>query len=143
MARVDDPDGLATLLLKYRVDPSTNLNVVTMANNGAGLFSAAIPGQAAGALVAFHVQASDNFSPSAATLFPDDAPVRECLRRSGPLEGTIVGRAHAALVLRGRRPCRERAGCSEAKDVSLPGGQREGGALRGLRLSLSAGETVT
>jgi len=31
VARVHDPDGLATLLLKYRVDPSTNLNVVTMA----------------------------------------------------------------------------------------------------------------
>jgi len=64
VARVDDPDGLATLLLKYRVDPSTNLNGVTMANNGAGLFSAAIPGQVAGALIAFHIQALDNFRPA-------------------------------------------------------------------------------
>jgi hypothetical protein len=81
VARVDDPDGLATLLLKYRVDPSTNLNVVTMANNGAGLFSATIPGQASGGLAAFHIEASDNDSPRAVTLFPDDAPARECLVR--------------------------------------------------------------
>src|SRR5439155_1672867 len=75
VARVHDSDGLATLLLKYRVDPSTNLNVITMANNGAGLFSAAIPGQTAGKIAAFHVQASDNFSPSAETFFPDDDPL--------------------------------------------------------------------
>src|SRR5437879_12537508 len=67
VARVHDPDGLATLLLKYRVDPSTNLNLVTMVNNGAGLFSATIPGQIAGKIAAFHVLASDNFSPSATT----------------------------------------------------------------------------
>ena len=92
VARVDDPDGLATLLLKYRSDPSTNLNVVTMANNGAGLFSATIPGQASGVLVAFHIQASDNFTPGAVALFPDDAPARECLVRWGePAQGGNFG----------------------------------------------------
>jgi hypothetical protein len=91
-ARVHDPDGLATLLLKYRIDPSTNLNVVTMANNGAGLFSATISGQAAGALVAFHIQASDNFSPGAMSRFPNDAPVRECLARwADPAQGGNFG----------------------------------------------------
>jgi hypothetical protein len=83
MARVYDPDGLAELFLKYRLDPSTNLNLALMANNGAGLFSATIPGQPAGALVAFHIQAMDNSSPGAVTLFPNDAPARECLVRFG------------------------------------------------------------
>jgi len=92
IARVHDPDGLATLLLKYRVDPSTNLNVVTMANNGAGLFSATIPGQPAGAIAAFHIQASDNSTPAAVTLFPNDAPTRECLVRWGdPAQGGNFG----------------------------------------------------
>src|SRR5207302_10952531 len=81
VARVHDPDGLATLLLKYRVDPSTNLNLVTMVNNGAGLFSATIPAQPNTNIVAFHIQAADNFSPGAVTLFPNDAPARECLVR--------------------------------------------------------------
>ncbi|PYJ97404.1 MAG: hypothetical protein DME23_15695, partial [Verrucomicrobia bacterium] len=92
VARVHDPDGLATLLLKYRVDPSTNLNLVTMVNNGAGLFSATIPGQIAGKIAAFHVLASDNFSPSATTTFPNDAPARECLVRwNDPAQGGNFG----------------------------------------------------
>ncbi|HUL51050.1 MAG TPA: lamin tail domain-containing protein, partial [Candidatus Nitrosotalea sp.] len=92
VARVNDSDGLASLVLKYRIDPSTNLNAVTMANNGAGLFSGTIPGQPTGTLVAFHIQASDNFSPSAVTLFPNDAPTRECLVRWGdPAQGGNFG----------------------------------------------------
>src|SRR5207249_2592311 len=83
VAQVDDPDGLATLLMKYRVDPSTNMVIVTMVNNGAGLFSGTIPGQPGGTLAAFHIQASDNAAPGAATIFPNDAPARECLVRWG------------------------------------------------------------
>jgi hypothetical protein len=82
-AQVSDSDALAKLQLKYRVDPSTNYTVASMVNNGAGFFSATIPGQAAGALVAFYIEAQDNFEPRAATRFPDDAPLRECLVRFG------------------------------------------------------------
>jgi hypothetical protein len=82
-ARVSDTDGLAGLFLKYRVDPATNLNVVAMVNNGAGSFSATIPGQAASNLVAFHLQALDNSASRALTQFPSDAPTRECLIRWG------------------------------------------------------------
>jgi hypothetical protein len=92
VARVHDPDDLATLLLKYRVDPSTNLNLVVMVNNGAGLYSATIPVQSAGTLVAFHIQALDNDSTGASTLFPNDAPGRECLVRWGdPGQGGTFG----------------------------------------------------
>jgi hypothetical protein len=92
VARVSDPDGLASLVLKYRLDPSTNLNLVSMVNNGAGLFSATIPSQAAGTLAAFHVQATDHFTPAATTLFPNDAPTRECLVRWGdPVQGGGFG----------------------------------------------------
>jgi len=92
VARVHDPDALAALVLKYRVDPSTVWQPVTMANKGAGLFSATIPGQAAGKVVAFYVQATDNFPPAATTLFPNDAPTRECLVRFGdPAQGGNYG----------------------------------------------------
>lgn len=92
VARVQDPDGLASLLLKYRVDPSTNLTLVPMVNNGAGLYSATIPGQAGGALAAFQIEALDNGSPKATTTFPDDAPLRECLVRWGePAQGGTFG----------------------------------------------------
>jgi hypothetical protein len=92
VARVSDPDGLASLVLHYRIDPSTNLTLVNMVNNGAGLFSAVLPGQSAGQMAAFHVQATDHFTPAATTRFPHDAPTRECLVRWGdPGQGGNFG----------------------------------------------------
>jgi hypothetical protein len=88
-AHVHDPDGLAFLAVNYRVDPSATYNAVAMTNNGAGLYSTVIPGQAAGGTVAFFVQAIDNFSVPAASTFPDDAPNRECVVRWG--DTTIPG----------------------------------------------------
>ena len=82
-AHVVDSDALARLQLRYRVDPNTNHTVVSMVYNGAGHYSATIPAQAAGALVAFYIEAEDIYTPRAASRFPDDAPQRECLVRFG------------------------------------------------------------
>jgi hypothetical protein len=60
-----------------------------MTNNGAGVFSTVIPGQAVGVTAAFFVQAADNFAPTASSAFPDDAPLRECVVRWG--DTTIPG----------------------------------------------------
>ena len=55
-------------------------------------YKTSIKGKASGKLVAFHIQASDNFPQSAATLFPNDAPARECLVRWGdPAQGGNFG----------------------------------------------------
>ena len=83
IAQVHDPDGLASLNLNYRIDPATNLTTVSMVPRGAGFYSATIPGQSSGTLVAFHLQATDAHNPSTTTLFPDDAPKREALIRFG------------------------------------------------------------
>ena len=94
-ALVNDPDGLSSLILKYRIDPATNFTAVAMTNNGAGYYSAPIPGQASGALVAFHIQATDNGSPLGVSLFPNDAPTRECLVRWGePQPAGTLGQYH-------------------------------------------------
>ena len=78
-ARVADPDGLASLILRYRVDPSQSWSSLLMTYQGAGLFSASLPGQPANTRVAFYVEATDNGSPRATARFPSDAPSRECL----------------------------------------------------------------
>jgi hypothetical protein len=88
-AKVNDPDGIAFLAVNYRVDPNTNYLTLAMTNNGAGLFSTVIPAQAGGVTVAFFVQATDNFAPSASGAFPSDAPARECVVRWG--DNTIPG----------------------------------------------------
>ena len=59
-ARVSDPDGLNSVLLQYRLDPSSTLTSVLMVPRGAGWFSASLPGQAAGALAAFRILADDS-----------------------------------------------------------------------------------
>ncbi|HEY5910646.1 MAG TPA: lamin tail domain-containing protein, partial [Verrucomicrobiae bacterium] len=82
-AQVTDPDGLGSLTLKYRLDPATNYTALSMAYNGAGLYSANIPGQLAGTLAAFYIEATDYSTSPVITRFPGDAPARECLVRFG------------------------------------------------------------
>ena len=96
-ARVHDPDGIAGVTLNYRVDPAGAYSTVSMTDSGLGgdtiagdgVFSAAIAGQPAGALVAFYIQATDN-APTIrnSRSFPDDAPARECLVRFGETQPT-------------------------------------------------------
>ena len=88
-ARAEDPDGIASLQLWYRKDPSTSYSSLAMVDDGTGadavagdgVFSATIPAQTNTSLIAYYLQAAD---PGGATsLFPADAPRRECLVRFG------------------------------------------------------------
>ncbi len=79
-ARVADPDGVALVQLKYRIDPSAIYATLTMTND-LGVYRAAIPGQASGALAAFVVTATDSLA--AVSQFPAEAPTRECHVRWG------------------------------------------------------------
>jgi len=88
-ANVHDPDGLNAVTLRYRVDPTAGFTSVAMLDNGTGgdavagdgIFSGTIPGQASGALVAFHVQATDGTAVTGT--FPNNVPARECHVRFG------------------------------------------------------------
>lgn len=90
-ARVSDFDGLAAVTLRYRIDPTNTLFDVVMTDDGQGadavagdrLFSAFIPGQRAGKLVAFRVEAVDKSATPQKSVFPELAPLRECLVRVG------------------------------------------------------------
>jgi hypothetical protein len=101
-ARVSDPDGVAAVTLRYRLDPSTNLTSVAMTDDGIGvdawagdgIYSATLPGQAADTLVAFVVEATDGAgAPARFPEFRDDnGPVRECLVYFGsPTPGGSFG----------------------------------------------------
>src|SRR6185503_8103583 len=91
-AQVYDPDGLSSLFVNYRIDPATNFTSLAMTYNGAGFFSAVIPGQSANTRAALFIEASDNFATRATSRFPNDAPVRECLVGFGePAQGGTFG----------------------------------------------------
>lgn len=90
-ARVEDPDGVASVSLRYRIDPGSTVVQLPMKDDGTdgdlvggdGIFSATIPGQATRAIVAFSIEATDRSTPPASSKFPSDAPTRECLVRVG------------------------------------------------------------
>jgi hypothetical protein len=74
-AQAHDPDGIGSLTLYYRLDPSTTYKAVTMNDQGTGgdaiagdgIYSATIPGQTGGQIVAFYIAATDKLG--AATRF--------------------------------------------------------------------------
>ncbi len=90
-ARATDPDGIGTVQVRYRIDPASSLTTVAMRDDGTGgdgvagdgVYSATIPGRAAGTLVAFRVEATDRDASPATTVFPVGAPAREALIRWG------------------------------------------------------------
>jgi hypothetical protein len=89
-ARISDVDGLGAPQLILRLDPGTATTTILMRDDGTagdrlagdGLFSATIPARPSGT-VAFRIQARDNAGASAVSIFPDDAPTRECIIRWG------------------------------------------------------------
>lgn len=90
-ARVSDPQGIAAVRLRHRVDPNATTTLVVMRDDGTGgdevagdgVYSGRLPAQSAGRLVAFHLEATDAPAAGAATTrFPAD-PARECLVRWG------------------------------------------------------------
>lgn len=85
-AKVADPDGIASVTLKYRLDPSATLTSIAMLDSGTGgdllagdgIFTGTVPAQSAGALLGFTITATDPAAASA--VFP---PTSECLARVG------------------------------------------------------------
>jgi hypothetical protein len=107
-ARATDPDDVASLTLRYRNDPATVLLDVAMNDAGTngdavagdGIYSAPIPGRAAGSAVAFTLAAVD--TPGATNVFPellpDNAPTRECVVLFGdPTPANLFGTYHLWL----------------------------------------------
>lgn len=87
-ARISDPDGVVSPQVLYRIDPSGTTTALAMRDDGAGgdvlagdgIYSATLPPRTSG-LVAFRIQAQDLGTPAASSIFPNDAPARECLVR--------------------------------------------------------------
>ncbi|HEX7860891.1 MAG TPA: lamin tail domain-containing protein [Verrucomicrobiae bacterium] len=87
--KASDHDGVANPALQYRIDPSSTYTTLGMRDDGTagdevasdGIFSARIPAQSAGTVVAFYITASDSASVSAR--FPASTPAREGVIRFG------------------------------------------------------------
>jgi hypothetical protein len=90
---IDDPDGVTSVLLNYRLDPSSSITTVAMNDSGAvgdaiagdGTYTGRIPGQTAGSLVAYTIEVMDAMGQGTDFPLPPpvNAPGRECLIRFG------------------------------------------------------------
>jgi hypothetical protein len=93
-ARLDDPDGIGLVRLRYRIDPSSTWNELIMRDDGLesdavpsdGVYTATLPGQSNGTLAAFYLEAEDGAVPAAVNRFPARAPEQECLIRWGDVQ---------------------------------------------------------
>ncbi|MDB6033443.1 MAG: exported protein of unknown function, partial [Verrucomicrobiales bacterium] len=100
-ARIQDPDGLSTVSLFYRLDPGNDTVQLAMLDDGThgdamagdGIYTVTLPAQGQGTLVAFFIQAWDAHSLPVSSRFPTAAPARECLVRFGeePFSGNFGG----------------------------------------------------
>src|SRR5436189_790669 len=100
--RVSDPDGIASVTVRYRVDPATTVSAVVMRDDGTsgdaiagdGIYSATIPGKSGGTVVGFKIVSVDaSITPQSAT-FPAGGmlqvalPSAECyIRWDDPFPG--------------------------------------------------------
>jgi hypothetical protein len=125
-ARAADPDGISSVLANYRIDPAGTFSAINMRDDGAGgdavagdgVYSATIPAQAAGTLVAFHVQAIDGAASGAVAVFPNGAPTRECLVRFG--EATPAGNLPVYRIWMTRATFNTWSGRSKLNNTPLP-----------------------
>lgn len=89
--RVHDPDSVQFVSLRYRLDPSTTTNTLTMYDDGSsgdevggdGIYSRTITGLSTGSLVAFRIRAVDFASPIRTNVYPNPATDPEALIRFG------------------------------------------------------------
>lgn len=87
-ARIADPLGLDAVVLRYHTDGTAVFNELTMTNSGAGWYSAELP--ALSGFQQFHIVATNVLGKT--TLFPADAPERECnIRYGDPIQTGILG----------------------------------------------------
>jgi hypothetical protein len=98
--RAHDPDGLASLTLEYRTEPSVVYTAVPMGDDGAGgdalagdgVYSATIPGKSSGVITAFRVKAEDNHASPRTTWFPSNDLMKDALVRFGePKPSGVMG----------------------------------------------------
>lgn len=91
--RVQDPSGVFSVVLKWRQDPAGDYQQLPMVDDGTGfdeiagdgVYSAGLPEQASGTLIAYYAEATDWGEPPATTQYPKGAPVHEALVRFGEI----------------------------------------------------------
>jgi len=95
--RASDPDGVASAMLSYRVNPATTFTNAPMALQTNGAWTAQIPGLPAGRVVQFYVTATDTAGASA--FAPLKGPESRALYQVADNQGTVLPAHELRLIM--------------------------------------------
>ena len=95
--RANDPDGVVSATLSYRINPATGFTSVPMMVDTNGAWTATIPGQTAGKIVQFYVAAFDAFGASATA--PTKGPDSRALYQVADGQGTTLPTHEIRLIM--------------------------------------------
>jgi len=95
--RANDPDGVASAMLNYRVNPATTFTNISMTLQTNGAWTAEIPGFPAGRIVHFYVTAADALGASA--FAPAKGPESRALYQVADAQGTALPAHELRLIM--------------------------------------------
>ncbi|HEU0008690.1 MAG TPA: lamin tail domain-containing protein, partial [Verrucomicrobiae bacterium] len=95
--RANDPDGVASVTLSYRVNPASPFTSGPMTLQQDGSWTASIPGQTAGKIVQFYVTAVDTLGASA--FAPAKGPDSRALYQVADGQGTALPTHELRLIM--------------------------------------------
>jgi hypothetical protein len=95
--RASDPDGVASAMLSYRVNPATTFTNAPMALQTNGAWTAQIPGLPVGRIVQFYVTATDTAGASA--FAPLKGPESRALYQVADNQGTVLPAHELRLIM--------------------------------------------
>ena len=95
--RANDPDGVASATLNYRVNPATAFTSVPMTLQSNDVWAATVPGQAAGKIVHFYVTAADTLGASA--FAPVKGPDSRALYQVADTQGSALPAHELRLIM--------------------------------------------
>jgi hypothetical protein len=96
-ARATDPDGLGTLTLHYAVEGGSTVSLPMTLGSDGFTYTASIPGQAAAAVVRFHVSATDTLL--ANSTFPADGANSRALYQVNDVLAATNGRHNLRIIM--------------------------------------------
>jgi len=94
---VNDPDGVASAVLNYRVNPTPTFTSVPMVLQSNDVWSATVPGQTAGKIVHFYVTAVDVLG--ASSFAPAQGPDSRALYQVADAQGTALPAHELRLIM--------------------------------------------
>ncbi|MDB6174306.1 MAG: hypothetical protein JWL59_3617 [Chthoniobacteraceae bacterium] len=117
--RAADPDNVATVTLRYAVNGGTTFATAPMTLQSSGLYTASVPGQSAGAIVQFYVEALDGAG--ASSQLPAAGPNSRALFIVNDGQGSTLAAHELRVIMLPADSAALLAPLNRVSDARIPG----------------------